>query len=160
MTRKNAATVRCAIYSRKSSEEGLEQEFNSLHAQREACEAYIQSQKHEGWTALPQHYDDGGIPIEPPGRSGQYADDILHGFSGILQVDGYLFHDGQGLPYITKSCKRNAIAINMAMVVAMDRSVQLSHFGLMIDMWLRSWLNRNHGRVCTKTSIETPIHFK
>ncbi len=61
MTRKNAATVRCAIYTRKSSEEGLEQEFNSLHAQREACEAYIQSQKHEGWTTLPQHYDDGGI---------------------------------------------------------------------------------------------------
>ena len=45
------AKVRCAIYTRKSSEEGLEQEFNSLDAQREACEAYITSQKHEGWTA-------------------------------------------------------------------------------------------------------------
>jgi site-specific DNA recombinase len=52
--------VRCAIYTRKSSEEGLEQEFNSLDAQREACEAYITSQKHEGWTALPSLYDDGG----------------------------------------------------------------------------------------------------
>src|SRR6266853_1709228 len=52
---------RCAIYTRKSSEEGLEQEFNSLHAQREACEAYIQSQRHEGWTCLPQAYDDGGL---------------------------------------------------------------------------------------------------
>lgn len=53
--------VRCAIYTRKSSEEGLAQEFNSLDAQREACEAYILSQRHEGWTALPQMYDDGGI---------------------------------------------------------------------------------------------------
>jgi site-specific DNA recombinase len=52
---------RCAIYTRKSSEEGLEQEFNSLHAQREACEAYIRSQRHEGWTCLPQSYDDGGL---------------------------------------------------------------------------------------------------
>ena len=52
---------RCAIYTRKSSEEGLEQEFNSLHAQREACEAFITSQRHEGWTCLPQAYDDGGL---------------------------------------------------------------------------------------------------
>jgi site-specific DNA recombinase len=52
--------LRCAIYTRKSSEEGLEQDFNSLHAQRESCEAYIKSQKHEGWTALPDIYDDGG----------------------------------------------------------------------------------------------------
>jgi DNA invertase Pin-like site-specific DNA recombinase len=51
---------RCAIYTRKSSEEGLEQGFNSLHAQREACDAYIKSQKHEGWRALSAHYDDGG----------------------------------------------------------------------------------------------------
>jgi len=61
MTGKNIKAIRCAIYTRKSSEEGLDQEFNSLHAQREACEAYIQSQKHEGWSVLPQHYDDGGI---------------------------------------------------------------------------------------------------
>ncbi|WP_349363823.1 MAG: recombinase family protein [Roseitalea porphyridii] len=53
--------IRCAIYTRKSSEEGLEQEFNSLHAQREACVSYIASQKHEGWLLLPNHYDDGGI---------------------------------------------------------------------------------------------------
>ena len=53
--------VRCAIYTRKSSEDGLEQDFNSLDAQREACEAYIASQKHEGWELLPDHYDDGGI---------------------------------------------------------------------------------------------------
>lgn len=53
--------VRCAIYTRKSSEEGLEQDFNSLDAQREACDSYIASQKHEGWELLPDHYDDGGI---------------------------------------------------------------------------------------------------
>ena len=53
--------VRCAIYTRKSSEEGLEQEFNSLDAQREACEAYVRSQKQEGWQALPQLYDDPGF---------------------------------------------------------------------------------------------------
>ncbi len=52
--------LRCAVYTRKSSEEGLEQAFNSLDAQREACEAYIASQKHEGWVLLPEHYDDGG----------------------------------------------------------------------------------------------------
>ncbi len=56
----NPKLARCAIYTRKSSEEGLEQAFNSLDAQREACEAYIKSQKHEGWETLPQHYDDGG----------------------------------------------------------------------------------------------------
>src|ERR1700723_3794076 len=53
------AKLRCAVYTRKSSEEGLEQEFNSLDAQREACEAYVVSQKHEGWTSLPTLYDDG-----------------------------------------------------------------------------------------------------
>src|ERR1700720_496515 len=58
---KSPATVRCAIYTRKSTEEGLDQEFNSLHAQREAAEAYIKSQRHLGWTIVPQHYDDGGF---------------------------------------------------------------------------------------------------
>jgi len=53
--------IRCAVYTRKSSEEGLEQEFNSLHAQREACEAYVASQRHEGWIIVPDRYDDGGV---------------------------------------------------------------------------------------------------
>lgn len=53
--------VRCAIYTRKSSDEGLEQEFNSLDAQREACAAYISSQRHAGWTAVADMYDDGGL---------------------------------------------------------------------------------------------------
>jgi site-specific DNA recombinase len=59
-TRRNG-TIRCAVYTRKSSEEGLEQEFNSLQAQREACEAFIKSQRHEGWVCLPDGYDDGGL---------------------------------------------------------------------------------------------------
>src|ERR1700691_4862537 len=54
------AVVRCALYTRKSTEEGLQQEFNSLDAQREAAEAYIKSQTHEGWTCLPESYDGGG----------------------------------------------------------------------------------------------------
>jgi len=54
-------TVRCAIYTRKSTEEGLQQDFNSLDAQRESAEAYIAAQKHEGWVCLPDHYDDGGF---------------------------------------------------------------------------------------------------
>lgn len=68
---------RCAIYTRKSSEEGLEQEFNSLHAQREACEAYIASQRSEGWVLVRDQYDDGGISggtLERPGLKKLLAD--------------------------------------------------------------------------------------
>ena len=60
-TTKITPKVRCAIYTRKSSEEGLDMEFNSLDAQREACAAYILSQKPEGWVAVVDRYDDGGI---------------------------------------------------------------------------------------------------
>ena len=60
-TTRPSGTVRCAIYTRKSSEEGLEQEFNSLQAQREACEAFINSQRHEGWVCLRTAHDDGGF---------------------------------------------------------------------------------------------------
>ena len=56
-----ATTMRCAIYTRKSTEDGLEQEFNSLDAQRESGEAFIKSQAHEGWTCVADHYDDGGF---------------------------------------------------------------------------------------------------
>ena len=62
--------LRCAVYTRKSTEDGLEQEFNSLDAQREACEAYVLSQKHEGWSLVPDRYDDGGFSggnMERPG---------------------------------------------------------------------------------------------
>ena len=53
--------IRCAIYTRKSSEEGLDQEFNSLDAQHEACVAYVASQRHEGWKLLRGRFDDGGV---------------------------------------------------------------------------------------------------
>ena len=69
--------LRCAIYTRKSSEEGLEQNFNSLDAQREACEAFIASQKHEGWNIIPEMYDDGGFSggtIERPAFQRLLAD--------------------------------------------------------------------------------------
>src|SRR5438105_15296512 len=62
------ARVRCAIYTRKSSEEGLDEEFNSLQAQREACEAFINSQRHEGWVCLRAAYDDGGFSGATMGR--------------------------------------------------------------------------------------------
>lgn len=68
---------RCAVYTRKSTEDGLEQEFNSLDAQREACEAYILSQRHEGWKLVPDHYDDGGFSggnMERPGLKSLLAD--------------------------------------------------------------------------------------
>jgi site-specific DNA recombinase len=72
--------IRCAIYTRKSTEEGLEQEFNSLDAQREACAAYVMSQRHEGWTLLPATYDDGGFSggnMERPGLKQLLADVAL-----------------------------------------------------------------------------------
>ncbi len=77
MTKPIVRKLRCAIYTRKSSEEGLEQEFNSLHAQREACEAYIASQRSEGWVLVRDQYDDGGISggtLERPGLQRLLAD--------------------------------------------------------------------------------------
>jgi site-specific DNA recombinase len=61
MARNDGALKRCAIYTRKSSEEGLEQNFNSLHAQRQACEAFVKSQAGEGWRLVKTAYDDGGF---------------------------------------------------------------------------------------------------
>jgi site-specific DNA recombinase len=79
---------RCAVYTRKSSEEGLEQSFNSLDAQREACEAYIKSQAHEGWTLVRARYDDGGFSggsMERPGLKALIAD-IDRGMVDIVVV--------------------------------------------------------------------------
>jgi site-specific DNA recombinase len=73
--------IKCGIYTRKSSEEGLDQSFNSLDAQREACEAYIRSQKHEGWVALNTKYDDGGFSggnMDRPALK-ELMDDIAEG---------------------------------------------------------------------------------
>ena len=80
--------LRCAVYTRKSSEEGLEQEFNSLHAQREACESYIASQRSEGWVVLRDHYDDGGVSggtLERPGLK-QLMQDIEDGLIDVVVV--------------------------------------------------------------------------
>ena len=80
--------LRCAVYTRKTSEEGLEQEFNSLHAQREACEAYIASQKPEGWVLVRDAYDDGGISgatLERPGLKRLLAD-IEEGLVDVVVV--------------------------------------------------------------------------
>ena len=107
----------CAIYTRKSTEEGLEQEFNSLDAQREACEAFILSQRHEGWRLVDTHYDDGGYSggnMDRPGLR-QLMDDIkarkvdvvvvykvdrltraLSDFAKIVEV-----FDGQGVSFVS-----------------------------------------------------------
>ena len=79
---------RCAIYTRKSTEAGLEQDFNSLDAQREACLAYIKSQKHEGWAPVANEYDDGGFSggsIERPALKRLLAD-IAAGKVNIIVV--------------------------------------------------------------------------
>lgn len=83
-----AKTLRCAVYTRKSTEDGLEQEFNSLHAQREACEAYILSQRHEGWTLVETHYDDGGFSggnMERPGLRALLGD-VESGLVDVIVV--------------------------------------------------------------------------
>jgi len=80
--------LRCAIYTRKSSEEGLNQEYNSLDAQRDAGEAYIASQKHEGWMMVPEFYDDGGFSggnLERPALK-RLLDDIRAGKIDIVVV--------------------------------------------------------------------------
>jgi len=80
--------IRCAIYTRKSSEEGLEQEFNSLDAQREACEAYIASQRHEGWLTMRESYDDGGYSggnLDRPGLQ-NLLEDIRAGLVDVIVV--------------------------------------------------------------------------
>lgn len=80
--------TRCAIYTRKSTEEGLDKEFNTLEAQREACEAYIKSQMHEGWILIPKLYDDGGYTggnIERPALQALLAD-IRKGLVDVIVV--------------------------------------------------------------------------
>lgn len=88
MTKPVVRKLRCAVYTRKSSEEGLEQEFNSLHAQREACEAYIASQRSEGWVLVRDQYDDGGISggtLERPALK-QLLADIDGGLVDVVVV--------------------------------------------------------------------------
>ena len=88
MTKPVVRKLRCGVYTRKSSEEGLEQEFNSLHAQREACEAYIASQRSEGWVLVRDQYDDGGISggtLERPALQRLLAD-IEDGLVDVVVV--------------------------------------------------------------------------
>src|SRR5262249_4959776 len=88
LMRSEHRSMTCAVYTRKSSEEGLEQSFNSLDAQREACEAYIASQRHEGWRPLSKHYDDGGFSggnMERPALA-QLIEDIKAGKVAIIVV--------------------------------------------------------------------------
>lgn len=88
MTKPVVRKLRCAVYTRKSSEEELEQEFNSLHAQREACEAYIASQRSEGWVLVRDQYDDGGVSggtLERPGLK-RLLDDIEDGLVDVVVV--------------------------------------------------------------------------
>jgi site-specific DNA recombinase len=86
--RSDVRAFACAVYTRKSSEEGLEQAFNSLDAQREACEAYISSQRHEGWRLLPKQYNDGGFSggnMERPALA-ELMDDIKTGKVTVVVV--------------------------------------------------------------------------
>src|SRR5207302_9726858 len=88
MPRTEAGRRRCAIYTRKSSEEGLEQDFNSLHAQRESCEAFIRSQMGEGWRLVKTAYDDGGLSggnMERPALQ-RLLDDIERGLVDVVVV--------------------------------------------------------------------------
>src|SRR4051794_28741343 len=94
MTRPSGSVIaipkrqRCAIYTRKSSEEGLDMEFNSLDAQRDACESYIASQRAEGWAAIREGYDDGGFSggtLERPGLQ-RLLTDIEAGLIDVIVV--------------------------------------------------------------------------
>src|ERR1700682_62465 len=84
----NTSSRRCAVYTRKSSEEGLEQDFNSLQAQREACEALIKSQASEGWRLIKTAYDDGGLSGGTMERAAlqQLLTDIGEGLVDIVVV--------------------------------------------------------------------------
>src|ERR1700730_16584031 len=95
MERSKPKIRRCAVYTRKSSEEGLEQEFSSLHAQREACEAFIRRQAGEGWRLIRTHYDDGGLSGGTRGSTAlrRLMADLDRGL-----VDGVVVYKGDRLP--------------------------------------------------------------
>src|SRR5260370_26767737 len=93
--------LRCAIYTRKSTEEGLNQPFNSLEAQREAAEAYILSQRHAGWSMVPEHYDDGGFTggnLDRPAPKQLLAD--IHAGRAELALEYNVVAPLQALPHL------------------------------------------------------------
>ena len=107
----NKSILRCAIYTRKSSEEGLEQGFNSLHAQREACESYIASQKHEGWRVVRTHYDDGGFSggnMERPALK-QLLEDIITTANKHMNIGSFVLHSLHGKDRCTQTQSPDAI---------------------------------------------------
>ena len=113
MAEKVKRQFRCAIYTRKSHEEGLEQEFNSLDAQRESCENYIASQKGNGWLCLPEHYDDGGFSGGNMNRPAlqKLKEDIKAGLIDIIviyKIDRLLRKYGyHGTPATLEAVKNN-----------------------------------------------------
>jgi len=122
--------VRCAIYTRKSSDEGLEQSFNSLDAQREACAAYVLSQASEGWSASPERYDDGGISggtLERPGLQRLLADvaagriDIIVGLLRQLVSSVQIERDG-----IVVNCTTAEVAAALDVALADDADATIS----------------------------------
>ncbi len=112
------ALIRCAVYTRKSHEEGLEQDFNSLDAQREACESFIASQRHEGWIVLPEMYDDGGISgatMERPALKRLLADVDAGGVDAVVvyKVDRLTRALGDFVKIVEIFDKRNASFVSV-----------------------------------------------
>ena len=110
--------VRCAIYTRKSTDENLDAEFNSLDAQRESAEAYVASQRHEGWVALPVRYDDGGFSggnLERPGLQ-RLLDDVEAAMAGdgeaaLVQPGGPLGPAWEWLPQAAHRSKTGLVLV-------------------------------------------------
>src|SRR3954451_24205065 len=105
------AIRRCAVYTRKSSEEGLEQDFNSLHAQRDACEAFIRSQRGEGWRLVETGYDDGGLSggtLERPALRQLFADIAQH------RVDTVVVYKGRSPDPILDGLRQNRRVVRPA----------------------------------------------
>jgi hypothetical protein len=125
MPQADPSRKRCAVYTSKSSEEGLEQNFNSLVAQREACEAYIRSQRNEGWVLARAHYDDGGFScgnMERPALQGLLADIRAGRIVVVYNVDR-----GNGVP---PWCSRRTWCGQFWKPISCDRlsALQLSDF--------------------------------
>src|ERR1700675_1029376 len=108
---------RCAIYTRKSTEHNLDLEFNSLDAQREACEAYIKSQEHEGWRLVPDRYNDGGL-------SGSH--DSIEAMSGRLGMNKGRLTSLVRLSYLGPEIVRALLAGSQSNALTPSRLLRLS----------------------------------